>query len=110
MRNLCLSVGLCLFLSAEAQIIKTEQIVTPIIQERAISLNGGVRASIGRKSRETIKVDLPANTKTLYYSFTTKPGASGVSNLNLAIQLSKTLTMDSDGLTKSALKKISPTR
>lgn len=106
MKNLCLLVGLCVFYSTEAQILKTKQTVAPIIQERAIYLNGGARASVGGKSRATIKVDLPANTKTWYYSFTTKPGESGISNLNLAIQLG-TLAMDPMGLTKTALEKIS---
>ncbi len=49
---------------------------------------------------------MPANTNAWYYSFTTKPGESGISNLNLAIQLG-TLAMDPSGLTKAALEKIS---
>ena len=73
MKNLRLSVALCVFISAEAQVLKTKQTVTPIIQERAIYLNGGARASVGGKSRETIKVDLTVNTKAWYYNFTTKP-------------------------------------
>jgi hypothetical protein len=102
----CLVVALSVFtLSVHAQVLRTKQKVITIIQERAIYLNGGARATVGGKSRETIKIDLPRNTTGWYYGFTTTPGESGMANLNLAIQLGA-LAMDPIGLTKAALEKI----
>jgi len=87
------------------QIPKTELKSKTIIEQRVIELNGGARASFGGKSRTYIKIDLPANTKEWYYSFTTAPGASGTQNLNLGIQLSA-LLLDPSGITSSALKSV----
>lgn len=106
MKTLCLVVGLYISLSADAQILKTRQSISPLFSERSIALNGGARASVGGMSRAVIKIDLPPNTKMWYYSFSTTPGASGLSNLNLAVQLA-TLALDPTGLTKAAIGKIS---
>lgn len=76
-----------------------------LVEQRMIELNGGLRSSFGGKSRTFIKIDLPANTREWYYSFTTATGASGTANLNLALQLS-TLLVDPSGLSAMALKKI----
>ncbi len=104
MKNLCLAVGLCIFISGKAQVLKTKQSVATIIPERSIYLNGGARASVGGKSRVTIPVELPPNTKSWYYSFSTTPGESGVSNLKLAVQLS---ALAMGPITKTVIDKIS---
>jgi tetratricopeptide (TPR) repeat protein len=106
MKNFCLVVGLFLPVCAWAQLVNTKRVVTPVIQERAIYLNGGARATVGGTSRETIRVDLPPNTVSWYYSFTTAPGESGVANLKLAAQLG-VLALDQTGLTRTALETIS---
>jgi tetratricopeptide (TPR) repeat protein len=62
-----------------------------LIDQRRYYLNGGTRALYGGISRETIKIDLPENTKSWYYSFTTSPGQDGTQLLNLGIQLSAAL-------------------
>lgn len=59
-----------------------------LVPQRTYYLNGGLRASSGGISRETIKIELPPNTKSWYYSFSTAPGADGTELLNLGIQLS----------------------
>lgn len=105
MKKICLSVGLCIIISAEAQVLKTKQTVVTIIPERSIYLNGGARASVGGKSRTTVKVDLPVGTKSWYYSFSTTPGESGISNLNLAMQLGS-IVLDPSGITKAVIEKI----
>ena len=74
--------------TANTQVLKD----TTIIQQRSYVLNGGVKASLGGKSRETIKIDLPKNTKRWYYSFTTSPGVDGTKLLNLGIQVAATLS------------------
>lgn len=56
-----------------------------IVEKRAYYLNGGARAALGGKSRVTIKIDLPKNTKKWYYSFSTTPGADGTRLLNLGV-------------------------
>lgn len=65
---------------------------TVIIQQRSYYLNGGARAAFGGKSRETIKIDLPKNTKRWYYSFTTSAGQDGTKLLNLGLQVAATLS------------------
>lgn len=94
-----------LSLNCYGQTVKTKQYIKTIIQQRSVYLNGGARASLGGKSRTTIKIDLPTNTKSWYYSFSTTPGESGTKNLNLALQLSS-LALDPSGLTKSALSNV----
>jgi len=71
-----------------AQISGTKKSTVPLIQQREIYLNGGTRSAFDGHSRVTLKIDLPPNTKSWYYSFSTSAGQSGVENLNLAIQLS----------------------
>lgn len=73
-----------------------------LIEKRAYYLNGGARASLGGKSRVTIKVDLPKNTIKWYYSFSTMPGENGTKLLNLAVQVGATLS--TGGLTALAAK------
>lgn len=73
-----------------------------LIEKRAYYLNGGARASFGGKSRVTIKIDLPKNTKKWYYSFSTTPGADGTKLLNLGVQIGAALS--SGGLTALAAK------
>ena len=58
-----------------------------LIEPRNVYLNGGFRASLGGKSREIIKIDLPEKTIKWYYSFSVQNGQSGAQILNLAIQL-----------------------
>lgn len=70
-----------------------------LIEPRSIYLNGGIRASLGGKSRTYIKVDLPQNTVKWYYSFSTERGESGTQNLNLAIQLTSMMAAGSAGST-----------
>ena len=65
---------LCSELSVGAQVLKD----TIIVQQRSYYLNGGARAAFGGKSRATLKIDLPQNTKRWYYSFTTSPGKMGL--------------------------------
>ncbi len=91
--------------SSFGQTRKIKQTVKALIQQRSVYLNGGARAAVGGKSRTTIKIDLPANTKSWYYSFSTSPGESGTKNLNLALQLS-TLALDPSGLTKAAMSSV----
>ena len=73
-----------------------------IIQNRKISLNGGLNASLGGSSRTSIKIDLPKNTKKWFYSFSTTAGGSGTKNLDLALQLGGLLA-DPSGLTSTAI-------
>lgn len=65
---------------------------TILVQQRSYYLNGGVRANLGGKSRETIRINLPKNTKRWYYSFTTSPGEDGTKLLNLGVQVAASLT------------------
>jgi hypothetical protein len=76
-----------------------------LIEARSIYLNGGFRASMGGKSRTSIKVDLPPNTVKWYYSFSTKKGKSGIQNLNLALQLSS-MILDPSTLTSQLASKV----
>lgn len=73
-----------------------------LIEKREYYLNGGVRSFLGGKSRVTIKIDLPKNTKKWYYSFSTMPGSDGTKLLNLAVQIGATLS--SGGLVGLAAK------
>jgi tetratricopeptide (TPR) repeat protein len=90
---------------AGAQVVTTKQSVKTIIQQRNIYLNGGARSSVGGKSRINIKIDLPPNTVSWYYEFTTQPGEGGTATLNLALQLSS-LMADPSGITKAVASQI----
>jgi tetratricopeptide (TPR) repeat protein len=85
---LLLQVLFFLALNCFSQNLKT----VTLYEQRAYYLNGGAKAAMGGKSRETIKIDLPPNTKSWYYSFTTTPGADGTKLLNLAIQVGAALS------------------
>ncbi len=88
---------------ATCQTITTKQTIQTLVLQRSIYLNGGARASLGGKSRTAIQINLPTNTKSWYYSFSTSPGESGVANLNLALQLTAMATY---GLSTVAASKI----
>lgn len=75
-------------LSSYCQTYKT----TTLIEQRNYYLNGGARSYMGGKSRVTIKIDLPANTKRWYYSFSTSPGENGTQMLNLGMQVAATMS------------------
>lgn len=92
-------------LCASAQVVTTKQEVKTIIQQRNVYLNGGARSSVGGKSRVAIKIDLPPNTVSWYYEFTTQPGEGGTATLNLALQLSS-LMADPSGITKAVASQI----
>ena len=89
-----------------SQEFETKRESLQLIESRSVYLNGGLRASMGGKSRTSIKVDLPPNTVKWYYSFTTSKGKSGVKNLELAIQLSGFLA-DPSGISTELLSNIS---
>jgi tetratricopeptide (TPR) repeat protein len=81
---------------------------TIIIQQRSYYLNGGARAALGGKSRETIKIDLPKNTKRWYYSFTTSAGQDGTSLLNLGLQVAATLSTGGLGAAAASSIEVPP--
>ena len=88
MRQILLIFSLISTINSISQNLK----INTIIEERSYYLNGGTRATlVGGKSRETIKIDLPENTKYCYYSFTTKPGHDGTQLLNLGTQITAAL-------------------
>jgi tetratricopeptide (TPR) repeat protein len=99
-----LTVTLLTFTAAHSQTLNSS--VRTIIQQRSIYLNGTVRGEVDGTSRVALKVDLPPNTKSWYYSFTTTPGESGIANLNLAIQLAA-LVFDPKRIAGSITDKIS---
>lgn len=76
-----------------------------VVEQRNVYLNGGARASVGGKSRSYIQVNLPENTKSWYYSFTTYSDGGGTDNLNLALQLGA-LLVNPSGITSAALNTI----
>lgn len=100
-----LIIALLLPLTTLAQYTKEVTQAKVIVEKRDISLNGGLNASVGGKSRVLVPVDLPSNTIEWYYSFTTSKGESGSENLKLAIQLTS-LLVDRTRLTSSLVKKI----
>jgi tetratricopeptide (TPR) repeat protein len=70
-----------------------------VIKQRTYYLNGGVRTTlVDGKSRELIKIDLPAHTKGCYYSFTTAPGEDGTQLLNLGLQLTAAIYGGTPGM------------
>ena len=87
------------------QYTKTTRTTKVIIPQRAIYLNGGLRATTGGKSRVTIPINLPEHTIEWYYSFSTSAGVSGTKNLNLALQLSSYL-VDQTGTTAQFMNKV----
>src|SRR5262245_40357208 len=95
-----------LSIDGAAQIKNIRQVYQTIISERIIELNGGLRSQFGRKSRVSLKIDLPPNTVEWYYSFTTRTSASGTENLNLALQLGAMLTASPTGITTMTIKSI----
>jgi len=92
-----------------AQEIHRIRKVVPIMGQQTIYLNGGVRADLGGKSREFVKVDLPPGTVEWYYIFTTQPErAQDNGPLNLVPQLTRLLD-PSGGLSILASAVLAPT-
>lgn len=91
-----------IFVIATFNLIAQTYKASTLIEKRAYYLNGGARAALGGKSRVTIKIDLPKNTKKWFYSFSTTPGEDGTKLLNLGVQVGAALT--SGGLTALAAK------
>lgn len=61
-----------------------------LYEEQTFYLNGGLRASVGGKSRVTYKIELPANTVEWYYSITVeKKEANNIEAVNLFAQLTR---------------------
>lgn len=90
MRTVFLAFALLLFVvhvHGQEQ-IKMQKVV-PVLSEQSFYLNGGLRASVGGKSRVYYKIDLPPHTIRWYYSFTTSRNDRGTHNLELAAQLTK---------------------
>ena len=65
--------------------------------EQTAYLNGGVRASLGGKSRIIYQVDLPPNTVEWYYIFTAVESENSSPALDLVPQLTRAL--DPTGMT-----------
>lgn len=84
-------------LNSLAQTVTKTRKVIPILTEQTFYLNGGVRATLGGKSRTYYQVDLPQNTVEWYYIFTTSAGQSTNTALNLIPQLTRAL--DPTGVT-----------
>ena len=74
------------------------------MSQQTFYLNGGMKAAMGGKSRTYFKIDLPPNTISWYYTFTTKEGKSNPSALNLVSQLTR--FYDPTGFTALALNAI----
>lgn len=73
------------FISAQVEIIREP---VEIISNRSVYLNSGMKSIVGGgNSRSIIKVDLPPNTVTWYYSFTTSKNKQSLLSLNLESQL-----------------------
>jgi len=107
LRNIILTFSLVVIVKpAISQFEKTQITTTTLVEQRSIYLNGGVRSSVGGKSRVVVPIpELPSNTKEWYYSFYTSEGTSGIANLNLAVQLSSYL-VDQTGITSNLLGKV----
>lgn len=93
--------GLASFGQTYTTVLKPQSVVS----ERLISLNGGLRASAGGKSRTTIQVNLPQGTTEWYYSFSTNPAGSGTKNLQLLMQVTAAVA-DPTKLSSFALSNI----
>ncbi len=105
MRKILVTVVLGLLtVNSFAQTFKT----VTLIEQRNYYLNGGARSYMGGKSRVTIKIDLPANTKRWYYSFSTSPGADGIQLLNLGLQVGAALTTGGIGAAVASSIKVPP--
>ena len=105
-KNYIIIFGLLIFIQfGFAQEFEIKRESKQLIESRSFYLNGGLRASMGGKSRTYIKIDLPPNTVKWYYSFSTKKGKSGTQNLNLALQLTGIIA-DPSGISSSALSAI----
>ena len=83
--------------SSFGQTKTTSRKVVQIMTEQNFYLNGGVRASLGGKSRTFYQIDLPKNTVEWYYIFTATESENSNEALNLVPQLTKAL--DPTGMT-----------
>jgi hypothetical protein len=76
---------------AAAQITRQVQEVVTLSEERTFYLNGGLRSVAGGHAKVVVPIDLPENTVSWLYSFSTAAGSSGIKNLNLALQVGSIL-------------------
>ena len=106
MRNLYLSIFITAFgLTSFGQTYSTVFEAQTVISQRLISLNGGLRSQVDGKSRTIIPVNLPKETISWYYTFSTGSAGSGVKNLQLLMQVSA-LIADPTKVTSFALSNI----
>jgi hypothetical protein len=70
--------------------------VVNLMSQQDFYLNGGIRAQFGGKSRVYYRIDLPENTVSWYYVFTTHSGQSPAPIINLLTQI--TSLFDPSGL------------
>ena len=84
-------------LTSIGQVKSKSRKVVQIMTEQTAYLNGGVRASLGGKSRIIYQIDLPPNTVEWYYIFTATESENPNITLDLIPQLIKAL--DPTGMT-----------
>lgn len=89
--GLFLLIGVACLGTMAAQVTHQVQEVVTLSDERTFYLNGGVRSVAGGYAKAVIPVDLPDNTVSWLYSFSTAAGTSGIKNLNLALQVGSLL-------------------
>ena len=65
--------------------------VASIQPEQSYYLNGGARSKIGGESRTFFQIEIPKNTITWYYVFTTTPNKKAIQSIKLAAHLSELL-------------------
>jgi hypothetical protein len=100
-KTLCILIITCFqALGVSAQMYSGQTKAVPVVSERLISLNGGMRATVGGQSRTVIPITLPLGTISWYYSFSTSTAGSGIKNLQLLMQL---VAAASDPTTLSSL-------
>jgi len=106
MRNFILILLSSIFvLNLNAQNDKSCLKLKTLIKQKDIYLNCGVKSTQQGLKKSLIKIKLPENTKTWYYSFSTSTESNQGKKLNLKKQLSSLLA-DSSGLTKADNTKI----
>jgi hypothetical protein len=77
-------------LSLHAQERSIKYKTVPLYEEQTFYLNGGVKATVGGRSRVTYKIELPANTVEWYYSMTVeKKETNNIEAVNLLSQLTR---------------------
>jgi len=91
----------CSQITVDGQQYRRVRKVVSLLPEQSFYLNGGVRASLGGKSRVYYEIILPPNTVEWYYTFTTSVGDQGTANLKLASQLTR--LVDPSGISSIAV-------